>query len=170
MFLPADSVTSVLTLWADFYAHSRVASTAVTFLHVGALVLAGGLALSTDRETLRAAAAHGDDALRIRHLGDRRGVHAWVIGGLAVAIISGLLLFAASVATFAHSWVFWTKMVLIALLVLNGSVTLRTEHAIHDHAAAAEVAARWRLLRVTALASIVLWIAISLAGVVLLNL
>ena len=164
MLTPPEVLVHALKPWADFYGHSKVAPTIVTFLHVGALVLAGGFALSTDRDTFRS--ARGNDAARARHLDDMSGVHPWIVGGLVVSVVSGLFLFAADVKTFYGSVVFWSKMALILALVANGSVMVRTERALRGNTARANA---WNTLRATSMVSIALWFTISLAGIILVN-
>ena len=151
--------------WAEYYGRSKVAPTVVTFLHVGALILAGGFALSTDRDTFRM--WNAADVLRQQHLEDINSVHSWVVGGLIVSILSGLLLFAADVKTFFTSWVFWGKMALILVLLINGYVMMRTERGMRGNTY--DEAAGWLVLRRTSVLSIVLWFTISLAGIILVN-
>lgn len=165
MLSAPDILIHAMKPWEEFYSHSKVAPTVVTFLHVGALILAGGFALSTDRDTFRA--IHAGDAKRTQHLEDLGSVHAWVVGGLVVSVLSGLLLFAADVETFFGSWVFWIKMGLIVGLLGNGYVMMRTERGLRG--SSGDVNARWRTLRRTSVVSIVLWFTISLAGIILVN-
>ena len=165
MLSAPDVLIHAMKPWEEFYSHSKVAPTVVTFLHVGALILAGGFALSTDRDTFRSVTA--GEVRRMQHLEDLSSVHAWVVGGLVVSILSGLLLFAADVETFFGSWVFWIKMGLIGMLLVNGYVMMRTERSLRR--SAGEAASRWRTLRRTSMVSIVLWFTISLAGIILVN-
>jgi hypothetical protein len=165
----ASSVTSGLARlaepWAHLYADSKTVATIVTFGHIASLLMAGGLAVATDRATLRALRLAAEE--RGRHLEELAGVHRLVVGGLALSVITGLLLFASDVETFAGSWIFWLKMVLIFVLFANGYVMTRAEGALR--ADSAEGTTAWARLRQSALVSVGLWYAITLAGVALVN-
>lgn len=151
--------------WAHLYADSKVIATIVTFGHVASLLMAGGLAVATDRATLRALRLAA--AERGRHLEDLSGVHRLVVGGLTLSVVTGLLLFASDVETFIGSWIFWLKMAMICVLLANGYSMTRAERALR--ADAAENSPAWGSLRRTALMSVGLWYAITLAGVALVN-
>jgi hypothetical protein len=151
--------------WAHLYADSKVIATVVTFGHVASLLMAGGLAVATDRATLRALRLAATE--RGRHLEELSGIHKLVVGGLMLSVATGLLLFASDVETFLRSWVFWLKMGMICVLLGNGYAMTRAEESLHDDAAEASPA--WTRLRRTALASVALWYVITLAGVALAN-
>ena len=70
--------------------------------------------------------------------------------------------------TFAVSLVFWLKMALIAGLLLNGFIMTWAEHSLRS-ADAREDDRAWTHLHHTAVASLLLWYAITLAGVALLS-
>lgn len=152
--------------WSELYGNSAVLPTLVVFGHVAALVFAGGLAITLDRATLRA--ARGAAELRSRQLDELDRAHRVVLSGLALSVVTGVLLFTADVETYAGSWIYWTKMGLIALLLLNGFVMTRAEARIRS-VSAGEGEPGWRTLRRTAAASIGLWFAIAFAGVALVN-
>lgn len=151
--------------WAHVYADSKVLATIVTFAHVASLLMAGGLAVATDRATLRALRLAA--AERGRHLEDLSGVHRLVVGGLILSVVTGVLLFASDVETFIGSWIFWLKMLMICVLLANGYAMTKAERALRDDAG--ETSPAWRHLRRTALVSVGLWYAITLAGVALVN-
>src|SRR5689334_14275898 len=145
---------AILTLaatWGSLYANHAALRTIVAFVHVGALVGGGGIAVATDRATLIAASRGASD--RLTRLDDIAGAHRIVLGGLALIVASGALLFAADLDTFWYSRFFWIKMALVALLVVNGAVLQRAE----TRARRGEDGG-WRLLRLTSAASIVLWL------------
>jgi hypothetical protein len=155
-------IAGLMTSWGSFYANHAAARTLVAFAHIGALIAGGGIAIAADRSTLHA--LHQGDSTRRLQLEALHGTHRIVIGSLALIAASGLLLFASDFATFLYSRFFWMKMGLVALLIVNGAVLYRAEHrALQDDAGA------WRTLRVTAIASIVLWLLTTLGGVALPN-
>ena len=158
-----ETLTRLVEPWAHFYSHSKVASTIVTFLHIAPIVVGGGIAIALDRASLRLDVA--DARARERHLTELGSVHPIVLWSLGVLLLSGLAMLAADLDTFLGSWVFWLKMALIVALLANGAQMTRRERALAGPAGAA--ADQWRRLRGIAITSLVLWLAITLAGVVL---
>jgi hypothetical protein len=157
--------------WQSLHADSALVSSAVLFAHLGALVIGGGMAMAADRATLRLgvpspADAPERDAARARHVLELRALHRPVVAALAFLFASGVLLALSDVEEFATSRAFWIKMALVALLLANGARLARAERAIGSATAGAE---SWRRLRAASIASLVLWLATVLAGVVLTN-
>jgi hypothetical protein len=151
--------------WAHAYGDSKVLPTIVVFLHIAALVFAGGYAVTLDRFTLRA--FRSDAEARTRQLDALSVSHRLVVSGLALSVVSGVLLFTADIETYWTSVVWWTKAVLIVMLLLNGYGITKLEAQLR--AARGDVELAWRGLRRTAIASLILWFAIALAGVALVN-
>lgn len=150
----------LLALWAHFARHTVWLSVTLTFVHLGGILLGGGLAVATDRASLRLSAATAPDWPQ--ELARLASVHRWVVAGLALIFASGFLMMLTEFETFATSAVFWTKMGLIALLLGNGFLRMRAETALHTGRATA-----WRRFRRTSVASLVLWFVILLAGALL---
>lgn len=166
-----QSLSHAMKPWESLYSDSRAVSSAVTFVHLAGLMFAGGLAVTSDRATFRA--FRGTDEDRRRLLVDLGNAHRWVLGGLAVIAASGVLQFLSDVKTFATSPTYWIKMGLVILLLANGAVLQRTERKLRAEGLLADSDApinrHWRRLRFTAATSMVLWTAIVLAGVILLQ-
>src|SRR5215212_3819707 len=97
-----DALIQLFQPWNDFYSHSKTAETIVLFLHIGGMLLAGGLAIASDRGTLRALRLTGDN--RLAHVKELAAVHRWVITGLGVVAASGVALLASDIETFWGSW------------------------------------------------------------------
>ena len=152
----------VFVNWGSFYANHAAVRTLVSFVHVGALLAAGGAAVTADRGIL--AAMSLDDHARRRHLIALHHTHRVVVAGLIFIALSGSLLFASDIDTFLYSKMFWTKMSLLGLLLINGAVLVSAEGR-----AARGAAEAWRTLRFTARASVALWFLTTLGGVALLN-
>jgi uncharacterized membrane-anchored protein len=145
--------------WASWFANSAALRTGIAFAHVGGLVASAGPALVTDYAVLRA--SRRDAQARTSALRDLVARHRWVIAGLTV---SGVMLLFADLESYLPSTAFWIKMAGVVLLAVNGSMMW---HAMR--AASAGRAAAWRTLRVAAVISIVLWMAITLLGTALPN-
>jgi hypothetical protein len=160
-----EFVVALLKPWNEFYSHSKTAATVVIFLHVGGLLLAGGLAIAGDRGTLRALRVPAGE--RPVYLRELAAVHKWVISGLTVVVISGVLLLAADIENFFGSWIYWTKMALVVVLLVNGWMMTRTEVSLQTDAT--EASPHWRSLQRAAVTSLVLWFVITAFGVALAN-
>jgi hypothetical protein len=155
-------VSNVLDNWASFYSNHALMRTLIGFFHIGGLVLAGGLAISTDRQTL--AAARRDPAERRFSLEALRTSHRIVLISLTAVMISGFALFAADAGMYLHSVLFWLKMGLIAALMANGFLLVRAARQ-----AESGVSQAWRVLTITSVVSIALWMLTTLAGAALPN-
>jgi uncharacterized membrane protein len=150
--------------WNTLYSDSKVVASTVVFLHLAPLLIAGGTALAADRATLRAARGTTED--RARHLVDLGRTHAFVLGGLALSFASGVLLFLSDVDTFLESPLFWIKLGLVGVLLVNGFLMTRTEQALHGQG---DDGALWSRMKTISVVSLTLWLATTLAGVVLTN-
>jgi hypothetical protein len=161
---PPAALVSLVEPWAQLYGDSTIIPTLVVFGHLAALVFAGGLAITLDRATLRA--ARGPAEFRWRQLEALAAAHKLVITGIVLSVVTGILLATADLETYYASPIYWTKMGLIALLLANGYAMTRAERRISD-SPNAEDPVGWQRLRFTAVASLFLWFAIAFVGVAL---
>lgn len=159
-----EALVRLLEPWSKLYSDSKLIPTLIVFAHIAALVFAGGLAVTLDRATLRA--ARGPAEFRWRQLDELAAAHRLVLTGLALSFVTGVLLFTADLETYYVSWIYWTKMALIVVLLVNGYVMTRTEARIRSTPNAADDIG-WKRLYRTAAVSMALWFAIALAGVAL---
>jgi uncharacterized membrane protein len=148
--------------WNKLFSHSKIVSAAVLFFHLVPLLIAGGTAIVADRATLRA--TRGTAADRARQLAELAGTHRFIISGLTLSLVSGILLFLSDVEAFLPSPFFWVKLTLIVLLLANGFLMTRTERLLSN---AAEDVKLWARMRTISILSVVLWLATTLAGVTL---
>jgi hypothetical protein len=148
--------------WASLYGNHAALRTAIGFAHVGGLVVGGGSAITADLATITADREGPDARSSQLHLLNR--IHRLVVGGLLALFASGALLFAADVETFLGSRLFWLKMGLVALLLMNGTLLLRGERQVQRGEPRA-----WTRLHHTAMASLALWFLTTLIGAALPN-
>jgi len=152
----------MLEAWTAFYADHALLRTGVGFLHVVGLVAGGGCAITADLATITKARDRTAERSTQLHLLKR--THTIVVAGLVFLVVSGLLLLAADVETYLTSRIFWLKMGLFALLVVNGALMLRGERRVMRGEPQA-----WARLHYLAVSSLVLWGLITLAGTALPN-
>ena len=158
-----DQIAHWLSPWNHLFAHSKWVAGTVTGSHIISLMFGGGFAIAADRTTLRVDRA--DSEARDEQIREIRAVHAPVLASLVVLLVSGVLLGASDVETFLPSIWFWIKIALVALLMINGSVLTLTERRLGRGLTDAD----WTRLRTCARASIALWTATAVVGIVLSN-
>ena len=161
--------------WKAVYSDSRLLETGVVSVHVLATLVGGGIAIAADRDNLRTMRAEPGDCPQV--LDELHATHRPVLIGLAFLFLSGIALAAADVDTFAASPVFVAKLVLVALLCLNGVYLTRTEHLLRRRVFAESI---WpdspdptpklcRRLRRASWLSLGLWLSTAVVGVALQN-
>jgi hypothetical protein len=165
MIAPPEALVNALAPWNHFYSHSKITQTVVVFLHVGGLLLAGGLAIATDRGTLRMLRLPALE--RPTFLRELSATHRWVISGLVIIALSGLAMLASDIENFFGSGIFWVKMVLVVALLVNGLMMTRAEETLRRDAS--ESAPAWRTLNRVAITSFALWFATAAVGIALVN-
>ena len=135
-----------------------------------ALFLGGGLAVAADRMTLRVPV--GDVDRRRAQLREVSVVHPLVLVAIVLLFASGVLLAAADVETFLPSPVFWTKLTLVTLLVVNGALLTRVEHRLTSLTGDQPPGVgdrEWARVRLFSIFSVLLWTATAVVGIVLSN-
>jgi hypothetical protein len=150
-------VPHLVAVWAGFYSGSSILRTLVAFVHVAGLVSGGGAAVAADRATLLA--TRKGSIVRRDQVDSIHNTHRVVLIGLAGVIVSGLLLFAADVDTYAPSRLFWIKMAMVAALMVNGAVLVRVGRGVASPDEQTRRTMRW-----TASISLALWFLTTLAG------
>jgi uncharacterized protein DUF6644 len=154
-------VSHAIESWASIYANSSTTRTILGFAHVAGLIVGGGSAIAADRGVLRAVRQAPSELTA--HLTTIRNAHSVVLGSLVAVMASGLMLAAADTETFLHAPLFWIKMALVGLLLVNGACMRIAERA------ATAARPQWRPLAITAGASLTLWLLTTLAGAALPN-
>jgi len=155
-------VEHLLSPWAELYGNYTIVAMIVMTLHLLALLIGGGFAVSADHATLQARAVGG--AERDRQLDRLARTHTIVVAALAVSFVSGLMLAAADVEVFAASPLFWIKLGIVAALLINGGVLRSVENRMRFGEPTEQ---RWRRLALVSRLSMVLWVVAVVAGVAL---
>lgn len=144
--------------WSALYGDHQAVSVAVRYLHLAGVLVGGGTAIAADLRALRV--GNGSEDARRTALAEASSAHRVVVPALALVVATGALMAASDVDTFLSSGAYWLKMGLFALLLTNGMALLVSERA-----AGAGRPAGWPALRAASAASLVLWLAVLLAGV-----
>jgi hypothetical protein len=171
MIWPIQELEHLVAPWQTVYLNSKVLSIGIAGAHVVSLLFGGGYAIAADRLTLRAWRNGVNE--RRRQLAELSAVHRPVLIALTCSFVTGALLAATDIKAFASSRAFWIKLILVALLLVNGGLLnliekrLRARSAVRDGAALSELL--WRRLRTVAVWSIALWTATLISGVALQN-
>lgn len=152
----------MIEAWSSLYSDHAALRTAVEFVHIAGLVAGGGCAITADLATI---AVGGDAASRTAAVRLLEGTHRIVLLGLTALFLSGGLLLAADVETYWPSRLFWIKMALVAVLLVNGALIVRTEG--QAEAGQPHAVARLHTLAIT---SLLLWGLTTLVGTALPNL
>ncbi len=152
--------------WARLYADSNAVSSGVTFLHLGGVLLGGGFAIAADRMTIRI--SRDPEEHSVNHLNELHAIHRPVLIGLLIALLSGLLMFAADLKVYLPAPLFWIKMTVIVLLLLNGARLRATETGMRR--GAPHDGKGWIRLRRSAQLSFLLWFGALFLGTALLSL
>jgi hypothetical protein len=156
-----ETLVTALEPWSTLYGNSTALSVGLTFAHLGAMMVGGGLALGADRAVLRIGTPATPEARRA--IADTVGdVHRPVVIALVVSLVSGGLQLTADLEALAVNKVMWIKLGLLVLLAANGFLMLRNEAAVRREEGGARA---FSALRARAITSVVLWLAIVLAGV-----
>ena len=157
-----------LAPWQSAYSDSKVISTIVVGAHVFAMFIGGGFAIAADRKTLHA--LRSDAGERTRQLFELHEIHRPVLVSMAVMLVTGVMLAASDVKTFATAPMFWIKIALVVSLIVNGGVLVKTEDSLRNGGMVADLAhRRWGRLRTVSWMSLALWSATLIVGVILQN-
>ena len=156
MAIPA-AIAPLVASWSSYYGDHQMVSVTVRYLHLAAVLIGGGSAVALDRKVLQAHGAEG--VARRAILAELRGSHRVVVPSLTVVALTGLLMTVADVDTFLASSLYWVKLGLVTLLVVNGGLLLAAESAAER--ASGE---RWGRLAMVAAASLTLWLATLFVG------
>jgi hypothetical protein len=158
-----QTLAEVAKPWADFYAKSKPTSLTATYLHIAGVMIGGGFAMASDRAALRVSRGSTQDRAFI--LREFTFVHRPVVIALTVVVLSGASMLLADVETFLGNPVYYVKMGLFAVLLGNGLLMQRNEKRLAADPSASNAA--WGSFRGNAITSLILWLSIALAGVLL---
>ena len=156
-----ETLVTAFEPWATMYGDSTALAVGLTFAHLGSMMVGGGLAIAADRTVLKAGSVT-EPSQRLALADALADVHRPVVVALVLSAISGSLQLAADFEAFIGNKVMWVKLGLLVLLAINGLLMLRDERTVRRTAGTGK---QFGMLRVRAVSSVVLWLAITLAGV-----
>jgi len=149
-------LAQITSWWSSFYGNHQIVSLVIRYLHLAGIVLAAGTALFADRQVWRALRSGPPERESVLAL--LTGAHPRVVPGLVVIGATGVLMTAAETSTFLASRIYWIKLALVALLMVNGLVMLAAERR------ARRAGAGWSRLAAISTISAALWLVILFLG------
>lgn len=161
----ADGLIQWAAPWHKAYADSKAIESTVAAFHLTGMLVAGGLAISFDRAILRAGRLASE--ARVALLTELQAVHTPILLALGVVVLSGIGFLLSDLETYLVSPVYWTKMALFGLLLVNALALRTTERRLGTPGG--DTPERWRTLRLFSAVSLALWLAIVVASAILVN-
>lgn len=177
-----ETLKGLTAPWAATFADHAALSTGIIAGHVLSIFAGGGIAMAADRRALQADA--NDAQARMTAALELASVHRLVIVALGFAAVTGVLLLASDIGTFAISRIFWAKMATLGILAANGVRLIRADGKLvrprTAHGDSVSVVATvpvstdvdrktWTTVRSAARISVLAWCTIVVLGVVLGN-
>jgi uncharacterized membrane-anchored protein len=147
--------------WSSYYGDHQWVSVTIRFLHLAGLILGGGTALFADRQVW--SARKGGPGERQAVIATLNRAHLHVVSWILIVGSTGLLMTAADTATFLPSRLYWSKIVLVGILVANGGLMVLIER----NADRDGVSATWPKLVAISVTSAVLWLSTLFLGTLL---
>lgn len=154
MLPPLTDPGALIKWWSSLYSNHTNLSNGIVFLHLAGLIVGGGAAVTTDRQILKAWRAGGERRRAV--LDDVSAVHAFVIGGIVLMIVTGALMMLADWDTFLASRLFWVKMAGVSILIVNGAVLGWAERLARQSSGRRG----WPVLATVSTISLVMWITV----------
>ncbi len=152
--MPA-SLANAFSWWSSYYGDHQAISVTIRFLHLAAMLVGGGAAITIDRQVFRERRV--TSPRRGFTIAMLNGAHGLVVASLVLIVVTGTLMAGADVDTYLVSPLFWIKMGLFAGLLLNGAALARAGRG-------ATVTDLPRRLVVTSVVSVILWLVIVYAS------
>jgi uncharacterized membrane protein len=151
-----STLSHAFAWWSSYYGEHQALSVTIRYLHLAALVVGGGAAITIDRQVVRVQRL--PPVVRDATVTLLNSTHTVVVTSLAMLVATGVLMAGADIETYLVSPIFWTKMGLFALLLLNGAVLAQAGRRADMRADPSH-----RLI-VTSIASVILWLVIVYAS------
>jgi hypothetical protein len=144
--------SGLIAWWTSYYGGHQIVSVTIRFLHLASLLVGGGTALFCDRQIVTAIRSASTERETILSVLEK--AHLYVVPSLFVTVITGLLMTTADTTTFLASKIYWTKVVFVGFLLLNGAGLLLMERRTKRIG----IGAGWLGLFTISIISIFLWL------------
>jgi hypothetical protein len=151
----------VLSWWSSCYGDHQWVSVTIRFLHLAGLIFGGGTALFADRQVW--GARNGNSEEREAVVATLNRAHLHVVSWILIVGSTGLVMTLADPGTFLSSRLYWFKILLVGLLVVNGGMMVFLERDADGFG----IGKTWPRLVAVAAVSAILWLATLFVGTLL---